>query len=274
VTPRCLTFPVFASLDPGPNPAIESPRLEDQLADLPENVRRALADFVESARAAFADDLHSIVLYGSAAEGRLRRSSDVNVLLVLSRFDGAKAAQLRDALRVAHAAIRLKAMFLLESEVASAVEAFAVKFGDLARRHRVLSGADPFAGITPSRSASITRLKQTLLNLTLRLREAYVARGLREEQLAAVVADAAGPLRACAAALLELEGNPAPSPKQALEQTAAAMPHEDEHEWADVISAISAAREQGRLPEGVAGPMLTALTELAMSMQARAAALS
>ena len=52
--------------------------------------------------------------------------------------------------------------------------------------------------------ASIIRLKQTLLNLTLRLREAYVSRSLREEQLIATVADTAGPLRACAATLLEL----------------------------------------------------------------------
>lgn len=56
-------------------------------------------------------------------------------------------------------------------------------------------------------------MKQRLLNLTLRLREAYIARSLREEQLAAVIADAAGPLRACASTLLELEGRASSSPQ-------------------------------------------------------------
>ncbi|MEK6322846.1 MAG: nucleotidyltransferase domain-containing protein [Acidobacteriota bacterium] len=253
---------------------IESPRLEDQLANLPENVRRALTDFVDSTRNAFSDDLRSIVLYGSAAEGRLRRTSDVNLVVVLSKFDHAKAERLRQPLRIAQAAIRLKTMFLLESEIAPATEAFAVKFGDIARRHRTLHGVDPFAGLKPSRPAAITRLNQTLLNLTLRSREAYVTRGLREEQLGFVIADAAGPLRACAAALLELEGATAASPKEALEDVARAMPQRTEHEWAEVLSLMSAAREEGRLEPGLAGPTVVALIDLAMSMQARARKLS
>ncbi len=41
---------------------------------------------VDAARRAFGDDLRSIVLFGSAAEGRLRATSDVNLMLVLRRF--------------------------------------------------------------------------------------------------------------------------------------------------------------------------------------------
>lgn len=40
--------------------------------DLPAVVARVLDDFVAAAREAFADDLVSIVLFGSAAEGALR----------------------------------------------------------------------------------------------------------------------------------------------------------------------------------------------------------
>ena len=231
---------------------------------------RALNDFVESTRNAFADDLRSIVLYGSAAEGRLRNTSDVNLLIVLSGFDHAKAERLREPLRIAQAAIRLRAMFLLDSELEPATEAFAVKFGDIARRHQVLYGPDPFAGLRPSRTAAITRLNQTLLNLVLRLRETYVTRGLREEQLAIVIADAAGPLRACAAALLDLEGAAPASPKEALEDIARTTPQPDEHKWTEVLSQMSAAREEARLEPGVAGPALLAVIELATSMRTRA----
>jgi len=247
--------------------------MEDEfISTLPPNVGRVLTGFVEQARSAFANDLRAVVLYGSGAEGKLRATSDVNLLLVLSAFDQKKADQLREPLRLAQAAIRLRAMFLLESELRPAMEAFAVKFADIMRRRRVLYGDDPFAGISISRSDSIVRLKQILLNLTLRLREAYIARGLREEQLVAMIADMAGPLRSCAATLLELEGKPVTSPKDALHQVAASLP--DGAERAEEISRISEARQERKLAPGVAAPTLFHLIELARSMRERADALS
>ena len=247
--------------------------MEDEFINtLPPNVVRVLTGFVEQARSAFANDLRAVVLYGSGAEGKLRPTSDVNLLLVLSAFDQQKADQLREPLRLAEAAIRLRAMFLLESEVGPAMEAFAVKFADIMRRRRVLYGDDPFAGISISRDDSIVRLKQILLNLTLRLREAYIARGLREEQLVAMIADMAGPLRSCAATLLELEGKPVESPKEALHQVAASLP--DGAARTDEISRISEARQERTLAPGLAAPTLFHLIELARSMRTRAEALS
>jgi predicted nucleotidyltransferase len=246
--------------------------MKDEFIPLPPSVDRVLNGFVEEARRAFDNDLRAVVLYGSGAEGKLRAMSDVNVLLVLSAFEQKKADQLREPLRLAQAAIRLRTMFLLESELQPAMEAFAVKFSDIIRRHRVLYGDDPFVGMSISRGDAIVRLKQTLLNLTLRLREAYLARGLREEQLVATIADLAGPLRSCAATLLELEGKPAASSKEALQQVAASLP--DAAVRAEEISMISEARQNRTLAPGVAAPVLFHLIELARSMWTRAAALS
>lgn len=134
-------------------------------ADLPAPVERVLRDFVDAARDAFGPDLRSIVLYGSAAEGRLRRTSDVNVIVVLHAFDPARADRLREPLRVAQTAVRLAAMFLLESEIGAAAEAFAVKFADVLRRRRVLHGDDLFAHLAIGRPAEIARLRQVLHNL-------------------------------------------------------------------------------------------------------------
>src|SRR6185436_3140946 len=170
------------------------------------------------AKGAFESDLVSVVLFGSAAEGKLRATSDVNILLVLRRFEQPRADRMREPLRLAHAAVQLNAMFVLEGELAAANEAFAVKFADIQARHRVLFGSDPFAGLGTPRDALIRRLRQVLLNQQLRLRERYVMLSLREEQLARVIADAAPPLRASAASLLQLEGRPAAAPKAALEQ--------------------------------------------------------
>ena len=242
-----------------------------QVNELPPKVESVLTEFVNATKKAFETDLRSIVLYGSGAEGKLRPTSDVNVVVILSKFNQAKADQLREPLRLAHAAVKLKAMFLLEEEVEPALQAFAVKFADIRRRRRVLFGDDPFAGVSVSREDAIFRLKQTLLNLILRLRESYISRGLREEQLVATVADAAGPLRSCAATLLELEGAGAPSPREALQYISSSMPGAGHRSVG--INLISDARERQTFPPGVAAEMLFQLIELARLMLVRAAAL-
>ena len=242
------------------------------ISDLPPNVNRVLTEFVASARTAFDNDLKSVVLFGSGAEGKLRPTSDVNVVVVLSAFEQERADKLREPLRLAQAAIRLQAMFLLESEIRPAMAAFAVKFGDIIRRRRLLYGEDPFAGSSISRADSIIRLKQTLLNQTLRLREAYIARGLREEQLVNTIAEMAGPLRACASTLLDLEEQPAASPKEALNQVAASLPHSAAR--LGEIARISEAREKRTLAPGSAAPILFQLIDLARLMRARAESLS
>jgi predicted nucleotidyltransferase len=237
---------------------------------LPEPVAGVVADFVEAALSSLGSDLRSIVLYGSAAEGKLRSTSDVNAIVVLVAFDPAKVDRLREPLRTAYAAVRFTSMFLLESEVSAAVDAFTVKFADVLHRRQVVYGTDPFVGLTPSRGAEIARLKQVLLNLTLRLRQKYLLRSLRDEQGALVVADTAGPIRACAAALLELQGKTAASPKEALENVVARLPGTG---WTDVLRHVSEARENRTLPPGTAAPTLLRLIDLTREMRVQVEAL-
>jgi hypothetical protein len=234
--------------------------------DLPPEIERGIAAFVDSAKAAFESDLVAVVLYGSAAEGRLRATSDVNTLLVIRRFDRSQADRMREPLRTAHATVQLNAMFLLESEVPMAMEAFAVKFADILARHRVLHGSDPFANLASPRDAVIRRLRQVLLNLQLRLRERYVLVSLREEQLALVIADAAGPLRASAASLLHLEGHDAPAPKEALDRVVKDM---DDPVLAATLQDVSTAREDRQLGPAKSAPALMGLIEITRRLRER-----
>jgi len=249
---------------PTPAPAgVKSPELEAA-------VERFLGDLVAQARRFARSELRSIVLYGSAAEGALRPTSDVNLLLVLKSFEPAELDLLREPYRIGQAAVRMRCMFLLESELEAACLAFAEKFADVLRRRRVLYGDDPFAKIVIPREVLVSRLRQVLLNDLLRLREAYVSKSLREEQMVRVVADAAGPLRSAAATLLELEGDPPMAGKTALGHFA--------HSFAKgrfdaVLAQISEARERRVLPPGAAGPCLLSLIELCRRLYERAAEL-
>lgn len=61
-----------------------------------------LAELVQAASAALGSDLRSALLFGSAAEGRLRANSDVNVLILLKYLDAQRIDALREPLRLAH----------------------------------------------------------------------------------------------------------------------------------------------------------------------------
>ena len=158
-------------------------------------------------------------------------------------------------------------MFVLEAELPAAAEAFAVKFDDIARRHRVLYGDDLIARLTVSRESKKIRLRQILMNLALRLRQQYATTSLREEHLATVIADSAGPLRSAAATLLEIEGQSVTSPRQALESVVAGLAGGD---WPQTLRQIGDVRDSGRLPPGVAGPLMFRLMALAEELLRRA----
>lgn len=236
--------------------------------NLPSHVTAALSHFLDAARSAFGENLRSIVLFGSAAEGKLRTTSDVNLLLVLCEIDRTQFDEIREPLRVARAAVRLEPMFVLESELGEAAEAFANKFEDIRRRHVVLHGDDLISGLNISPDALRRRLRQVLLNQAMRLRDLYAERSLREEQASAAIAEAAGPLRASAASILDLEGRPAADPKTALATLAG-----EAKDFEGVLAHMSEARERGILAPGTAAATLFDVARLARWLYERAARL-
>jgi predicted nucleotidyltransferase len=225
-----------------------------------------LQRLVEAARTSFTQDLVSMILFGSAAEGRLRPTSDLNLLLVLKKFERNQVDGFREPLRLAQVAARATAMFLLETELMAAAEAFAVKFDDIVRRHRVLYGANVLTNLTTPRAMRKLRLRQVLLNLSLRLRERYATTSLREEQLAIVAAEAAGPLRAAALTLCDLEGRAAGSPREALRKIAVSQ---GEARWTQMLDSLSEARKTGTLPAGAGPVVLFDLMQLTEAMRIR-----
>lgn len=235
--------------------------------ELPAPVEQALAAFVEALRETFGERLVSVTLFGSAAEGRLRATSDVNVAVVTRTFTPDDAVRLREPLALARAAVDLRAMMLRLDEVPAAAEAFAAKFADIRRRRFLLAGEDVLGAVVVPRGAEILRVKQVLLNLVLRARAAY-SRTPRAGELEHQLSELAGPLRACAAALLDLEGTPAPDARTALERLAAA----DGRFAAAVEAMVAVRRGATAVPAEAAGTLFT-LLDLAEALRARAEAL-
>jgi predicted nucleotidyltransferase len=237
--------------------------VESNLDDLPTRVRSTLEDFIAAAIGVSGTNLKSVVLFGSAAEGQLRPTSDVNLVLTFGAVHLAELERLRVHLSFAHAVIKLEVMFLEQAEIDMAAEAFAVKFTDILARHRVLHGADVFAGLRITRQATLNRLRQVLLNLTLRFRERYALIGMGEEQVNVLIAELSGPLRASAAAILALEGAAASSPKEALRILAQRLSGTD---MTDLLANISDARQERALEPAVADATIGGLLDLLRAM--------
>jgi predicted nucleotidyltransferase len=237
---------------------------------LPTAVRAWLTRATETLIDCLGDGLEALILFGSAAEGLMRASSDVNLLVVVNQFDPERVGRASAVLQDAAAAVELHPMFLLASELSLAAESFSVKFDDIAHRHVVLYGTDPFEGLAIPRALIVKRLQQVLFNLTLRLRTLYANGRGREEGLAAVIANSAAPLRRSAYAILELRGNHPSSPKAALESLAAELGGD----WTHDLQSLSKAREDLHLDPGTAGKLILRLAELSESLRQQAARLT
>lgn len=230
--------------------------------NLPPAATQGLEMVVEALRANVGDDLVSVVLFGSGAEGRLRKSSDVNLLVVVRGLDMKALEPAREALRGAQALAQVRLMLLDASEVQDALHAFPEKVDDLLRRSQVLVGTHPFAEMQVDRRRLLERLDQVLLNQVLRLRERSLYRGLREEQATHLVAEAAGPLRACAASLASLHGKSV-APKEALIAFVASQAPA----FQPLMEQLSAAREGHRLAPGAASDALLKCIELTEALR-------
>lgn len=208
--------------------------------NLPAHVRSCLNEFLMVAKESLGDDLVSVVLFGTAAEGRMRSTSDVNLMLVLRAFDLEKVDPVRETYQLALAAVQLHVMFILESELPLACQTFPGKFRDIFHRHEILHGKNVVAGLVFARPAIIVQLKESLLNITLRLRERYAAVSLTPDRLLQTLAEISGPLRTTATNFMYLEQTEYVHPKEALSLVANKLLTGDKMGF---LSTISQARE-------------------------------
>lgn len=204
------------------------------LSDLPPEVQATLVDLLPRLLSAI-PGITTIALFGSAAEGRMRRASDVNLIVVADNFKQG-FEKIHGDLSLAHAA-QVRIMFVSTKELPGAAELFAVKFQDIKRRHRLLFGADPFKDLALKQEAIRFRLRQTLLNVILRQRGLFAMNGDKADRLTRVIAELAGPLRGIAAAFLAVQGKEL-SPRAALIEVAATL------NASSAVEQISNAREK------------------------------
>lgn len=209
--------------------------------------------------------LTSAAIFGSAAEGRMRPSSDLNLMCVFSRIEPSLYDSIRECLQEGSLLCRLRIMFLLESELKEHAALFPMKFLDIKRRSCTIYGPDLTASIAVENERLALRVLQVLANLRTRSRAVLAAQGSSAARLNAAIADSAGPMRTAAAAILHLSGR-AVQGREAFEELA------KEEGRPELALALSRAREKADLKVQEARAVYSGIGELAEKLYARAKA--
>ncbi len=175
-----------------------------------------LNSFVDIVKQKLDGDLISVILFGSAAENRMRPQSDINLLVILKSCQLETLNKINTEYREQRGLNKLTCLFLEKKELPAAYVSFPIKFLDISRRSQVLFGENIIPQIKIDPVHLKFQLQQTILNLRIRLRERYTVASLREEQLVNIMNEFSGPLRSCAFSIADIAGNSPKNPKTAM----------------------------------------------------------
>ena len=133
---------------------------------------KQMAEFVDRMRQAAGDNLQSVILYGSAADGEFHpKFSNVNLLCVLREvsFNALQAVSPAAKWWTGH---KYHAPLLLaREELERAAAVFSIEFLDMKQQHRVLHGEDVLQGLTISMRLHRAQLEYELREKTILLRQ-------------------------------------------------------------------------------------------------------
>lgn len=192
------------------------------MATLDDKLEQRLERLADAVTAAAGDNLVALVLYGSAADGKVGAQSDVNLLMVLRDASAAAlhplGAALRDWLKGGE---RAPLVFSLDGW-RRAADVFPIEIEDIRQRHRVLRGADPVADLATTRDDLRRELEREARGLLIQLRASYAAAASDGKALATVVQDSLRTVLVLFRASLRLADGKIPETREALVDAVAA----------------------------------------------------
>ena len=165
---------------------------------IPESVRRLERDL----RGIFGSRLSSLVVYGAQAQAHAHAHT-LAVVDGLSRDDLRACAARVDAWHDDGLATPL---FLGAHEFASSLDAFPLEFGAIIASHVVVSGANPFDGLTVDAGDLRRAVEVQARGHLLHLREGYVETRGRSDALAVLIVSSAPALATLLLSVARLDG--------------------------------------------------------------------
>lgn len=182
-----------------------------------------LDELVQRLRDDLGDDLHSVVLHGSAVAGDFQEKvSDLNVLCVLKLVGPVQLEKAYPAVDRWMKKGQPAPVILSLEEVANAHDAFAIEFLDIRAAYRVLHGEDVVGAISVDPSHHRHQVEHELRSRLLRLRERFLAIQKDRKQLTQLMVDSVSTFATLFRHALILKGEEPPVKKREIFQQSAA----------------------------------------------------
>jgi hypothetical protein len=213
-----------------------------------------LDELVTQLRSAYGVQLHSVVLYGSAAAGEhIPKQSDYNVLLLLHELDASALASASSVARAWNDAGNPPPMTMTVNEWRHSSDVFPMEYSDILERHRVLYGTPPFDGITVSRDDLRLQLENQVMGKLLQLRQAALLAGVDRKRQLELLSASLSTMMVLFRAVVRMTGGRPETDNIALAERVGALTGFDATPFARVVRHV---RGESKLEGDAAGEVL------------------
>ena len=145
---------------------------------------KQIAEFIGRMRQAAGENLQSVILYGSAADGEFHpKFSNVNLLCVLRETSFASLQAVAPAAKWWTRQKYHAPLLLAREELERAAAVFSIEFLDMQQQHRVLHGEDVLRGLTISMRLHRAQLEYELREKAILLRQRLLLASGNENRL-------------------------------------------------------------------------------------------
>lgn len=145
---------------------------------------RLISEFVEKMRAGAGQNLVSVVLYGSAAEGEFHPEySDLNTLCVLRDASFASLTKMADVVEWWRGKKHHPPLVLSLTDLRASADVFSIEFVDMKQRYQVLYGEDVLSSLNVPMTVHRYQLEYELREKLFLLRQHLLLAGGNEKQL-------------------------------------------------------------------------------------------
>jgi hypothetical protein len=133
---------------------------------------KQIAEFINRMRQAAGENLQSVILYGSAADGEFHpKFSNVNLLCVLRDMSFAALQAVAPAMKWWTGRKHHAPLLLAQEELERSADVFSIELLDMQQQHRVLYGEDVLQGLTIPMRFHRAQLEYELREKTILLRQ-------------------------------------------------------------------------------------------------------
>lgn len=174
----------------------------------------AFNNLISDLRATHAENLASVVLYGSAAEGdHIEARSDYNLLIALNRITPEDLRQAQAPMREWQRLGHPLPVYFTVGELHDAADVFPIEFHQMEKARVVLYGSDPLAGIKISDSHLRHQTEYELRSKLIQLRRLYIPASASVAKLADLMTNSLSSFAALFRAVLLLSHTEPPVSK-------------------------------------------------------------